>query len=169
MDWFFGDGLEPLDRVVRRAQLARLLRFYVDRAGRHRLSEQALTRLNAEIDQMVLKENAQPGMIDSPDVGYVFCPEHRSGQVERIYPERSDTALWLFGPMMLPEEISGAAGTIVMQNDLMSAEIDPTGSEYNPSDEILARDEVAQPEGEKPDAENARRLQPEGVRSAGAK
>jgi hypothetical protein len=34
MDWFFGDGLEPLDRVVRRAQLARLLRFYVDRAGR---------------------------------------------------------------------------------------------------------------------------------------
>lgn len=155
MDWFFGEGLEPLDRVVRRAQLARLLRFYVDRAGRHRLSAQALTRLNAEIDQMVLKDNYQPGTIDSPDVGYVFCPEHRSGQVERIYPERSDTALWLFGPMMLPDEISGAVGTIVMQNDLKSAEIDPTGSEYSSFDEILAPDEVAQPEGQKPDAEKA--------------
>lgn len=149
MDWFFGDGLEPLDRVVRRAQLARLLRFYVDRAGRHRLSAQALTRLSAEIDQLVLKDNYQPGTIDSPDVGYVFCPEHRSGQVERIYPERSDTALWLFGPMMLPDEISGAAGMIVTQNDLVSAEIDSIGSESSPSDEMLAPDELAQPEGEK--------------------
>ena len=32
MSWFFGDELAPLERVVRSAQLAKLLRFYVDRA-----------------------------------------------------------------------------------------------------------------------------------------
>jgi hypothetical protein len=149
MDWFFGNGLEPLDRVVRRAQLARLLRFYVDRAGRHRLSVQALTRLNAEIDQLVLKEIYLPGTVDSPDVGYVFCPEHRSGQVERIYPERSDTALWLFGPMMLPDEISGAAGTIVLPSDPMTSEIEPLGWEDVSSGEMPAVDDLASPESEK--------------------
>jgi len=149
MDWFFGEGLEPLDRVVRRAQLARLLRFYVDRAGRHRLSAQALTRLNAEIDQLVLKENYLPGTVDSPDVGYVFCPEHRSGQVERIYPERSDTALWLFGPMLLPDEINGAAGTIVLPSIPMTSEVDRLGSEDLPSGEMPAVDYPASPESEK--------------------
>lgn len=113
-EWFFGGGLEPLDRVVRRAQLAKLMRFYVDRASRHRLSPSASSRLRAEIDQMLLKENYQPGTVADPDVGYVFCPEHRSGQVERIYPERSDTPLWLFGPTMLPDEIGGAPGTAVL-------------------------------------------------------
>lgn len=149
MEWFFGDGLDPLDRVVRRAQLARLLRFYVDRAGRHRLSAQALMRLNGEIDQLLIKENYLPGTVDSPDVGYVFCPEHRSGQVERIYPERSDTALWLFGPMMLPDEISGAASTIVLPSDPTTSEIEPLGSEDLSSGEMQAADYLASPESDK--------------------
>jgi hypothetical protein len=149
MDWFFGEGLEPLDRVVRRAQLARLLHFYVDRAGRHRLSAQALTRLNAEIDQLVLKENYLPGTVDSPDVGYVFCPEHRSGQVERIYPERSDTALWLFGPMLLPDEINGAAGTIVLPSIPMTLEVERLGSEDLSSGEMPTVDYPGSPESEK--------------------
>jgi hypothetical protein len=143
MDWFFGDGLEPLDRVVRRAQLARLMRFYVERAGRHRLSMQSFTRLNAEIDQLVLKENYLPGTVDSPDVGYVFCPEHRSGQVERIYPERSEAALWLFGPMMLPDEISGAAGTIVLPSDPLTSEFEALRSEDTAGESTAADDMVA--------------------------
>ena len=122
MDWFFGADLEPLDRVVRRAQLAKLLRFYVDRAARHRLSPQATARLNGEIDQMVLKETYLPGTVADPDVGYVFCPEHRSGQVERIYAERTETALWLFGPTMLPDETSGAPGTLMLPADASASE-----------------------------------------------
>lgn len=149
MDWFFGDGLEPLDRVVRRAQLARLLRFYVDRAGRHRLSAHAFARLNAEIDQLVLKENYLPGTVDSPDVGYVFCPEHRSGQVERIYPERSDAALWLFGPMMLPDELSGAAGTTVRSSDLMPSGIVPQESADLSQPDFAAVEALAALEAEK--------------------
>ncbi|MER9403660.1 ATP-binding protein [Mesorhizobium caraganae] len=104
MDWFFDENLAPLDRVVRRAQLAKLLRFYVDRAARHRLSDRACARLLSEIDLLVLKEGYQPGEVVDPDIGYVFCPEHRTGQVERIYSERSETALWLFGPTLLPDE-----------------------------------------------------------------
>ena len=114
MDWFFGDSLAPLDRVVRRAQLAKLMRFYVDRAGRHRLSPRAYARLSGEIDQMVLKEGYLPGTVADPDVGYVFCPEHRTGQVERIYSERSETALWLFGPTMLPDETGNSAERIML-------------------------------------------------------
>ncbi|WP_245312440.1 ATP-binding protein [Rhizobium sp. R693] len=155
MDWFFGDGLEPLDRVVRRAQLARLLRFYVDRAGRHRLSAQALTRLNVEIDQLLLKENYLPGTVDSPDVGYVFCPEHRSGQVERIYSERSDTALWLFGPMMLPDEVSGAVGMNVLPSTSTTLEIEPLETEDVSLDEKPAVDDLASPDSERHNTANS--------------
>jgi hypothetical protein len=104
MDWFFSETLAPLDRVVRRAQLAKLLRFYVDRARRHRLSDRAYARLTNEIDQLVLKDGYQPGSVSDPDVGYIFCPEHRTGQAERVYPQAADTALWLFGPTLMPDE-----------------------------------------------------------------
>jgi DNA phosphorothioation-dependent restriction protein DptH len=114
MNWFFGDDLEPLDRVIRRAQLAKLMRFYVDRAERHRLAPQACARLNAEIDQMVLKEAYLPGTVVDPDIGYIFCPEHRSGHVERIYAEDSETGLWLFGPTLLPDETSGSTGIVML-------------------------------------------------------
>jgi DNA phosphorothioation-dependent restriction protein DptH len=114
MNWFFAETLAPLDRVVRRAQLARLMRFYVDRAGRHRLSPKAYARLSGEIDQMVTKSGYLPGIVADPDVGYVFCPEHRSGQAERIYPERSETALWLFGPTIMPDEVGHTAGRMML-------------------------------------------------------
>ncbi|MGJ5043081.1 ATP-binding protein [Bradyrhizobium sp. HKCCYLRH1062] len=106
VDWFFSETLAPLDRVVRRAQLAKLLRFYADRARRHRLSERAYARLTNEVDQLVLKDVYQPGSISDPDVGYIFCPEHRTGQTERIIAEGSNTGLWLFGPTLLPDENS---------------------------------------------------------------
>ena len=114
MDWFFGNSLAPLDRVVRRAQLAKMMRFYVDRADRHRLSPRAYVRLSGEIDQMVLKEGYLPGTVADPDVGYIFCPEHRTGQVERIYSERSETSLWLFGPTMLPDETGRSAWSMML-------------------------------------------------------
>ena len=114
MNWFFSDSLAPLDRVVRRAQLARLMRFYVDRAGRHRLSPRAYARLGGEIDQMVTKVGYMPGTVADPAVGYIFCPEHRSGQVERIYSERSETVLWLFGPTILPDEVSNPIGRMIL-------------------------------------------------------
>jgi hypothetical protein len=104
IEWFFGPKLAPLDRVTRRSQLARLLRFYADRAARHRLSDKAHARLLAEIDALVLKENYALHAVDYPDIGYVFCPEHRTGSVEPIYPQGGDHARFhLFGPALLPD------------------------------------------------------------------
>jgi DNA phosphorothioation-dependent restriction protein DptH len=114
MNWFFADSLEPLDRVIRRAQLAKLMRFYVDRAGRHRLTPQSYARLSAEIDQMLLKDAYQPGTVVDPDIGYIFCPEHRSGQVELVHSDSSETRLWLFGPTMLPDETGGSEAAVMM-------------------------------------------------------
>ncbi|MCJ2031319.1 ATP-binding protein [Methylobacterium sp. J-043] len=109
--WFFSEDLAPLERVVRRSQLAKLLRFYVERATRHRLTEHGHARLSSEIDQVLLKESYRPGEVDEPDVGYVFCPEHRTGSAEPLYVDGSDEArLWLFGPSMLPDEASPNGG-----------------------------------------------------------
>lgn len=104
IDWFFGPKLARLERVTRRSQLARLLRFYADRAFRHRLSEKAHARLLAEIDALVSKEGYEPGDVERPDIGYVFCPEHRLGTVEPIYASGGEHArLHLFGPALLPD------------------------------------------------------------------
>lgn len=109
--WFFGEGLAPLERAVRRSQLARLLRFYVERAARHHLNEPGHSRLSSEIDQLLLKESYRPGEVDEPDFGYVFCPEHRTGSTEPLFVEGTDAAqLWLFGPSMLPDEASLIGG-----------------------------------------------------------
>jgi hypothetical protein len=108
--YFFSDTLKPIERSVRRSQLARILWFYADRAARHRLAPQAHERLRREIDQLILKETYRPAEIDQPDIGYVFCPEHRSGRPEPLYVTGSEAArLWLFGPSLLPEERSALA------------------------------------------------------------
>ena len=74
MEWFFGERQEPLERAVRRSQLARLLRFYVERAARHQLSEAGRRRLLGEMDQLLLKEDYRPGALEQPDVGMSFAP-----------------------------------------------------------------------------------------------
>jgi DNA phosphorothioation-dependent restriction protein DptH len=103
--YFFGQALKPVERALRRSQLARILRFYADRASRHRLSAKAWVPLAREIDQVLLKEGYQPADLEYPDIGYVFCPEHRSGVPELLYATGAENArLWLFGPSLLPDE-----------------------------------------------------------------
>lgn len=103
-EWFFGDRHAPMERAIRRSQLARLLRFYVERAARHCLSEPGRRRLLAEIDQLLVKEAYRPGEVDHADIGYIFCPEHRTGFAEPLYDESAgNVRLWLFGPTLLPD------------------------------------------------------------------
>lgn len=103
--YFFADNLKPVER----SRLARILWFYADRAARHRLAPQAHDRLRREIDQLVLKEAYRPVEIDQPDIGYIFCPEHRAGRPEPLYVTDGEAArLWLFGPSLLPEERAAA-------------------------------------------------------------
>ncbi|WP_212742100.1 ATP-binding protein [Sphingomonas sp. 3F27F9] len=103
--YFFSKDLHPLERSLRRSQLARILRFYLERAARHRLQPAAKTRLLREIDQILLNADYLPTEIEQPDIGYVFCPEHRTGAPERIQAADAEEArLWLFGPSLLPDD-----------------------------------------------------------------
>ena len=89
-----------------------LCAFYADRALRHQLSERVWVRLVRELDQLLLKETYQPLEAEFSDIGYVFCPEHRSGGPERLYAKDGDEArLWLFGPSLLPEERAAATAS----------------------------------------------------------
>ena len=105
ISWFFGGDLKPIERAIRRSQLARILHFYAARASRHRLAAKAYERLKDEIDQLLLKEEYAPEEVEKPDIGYIFCPEQRSYRPEPLYAsDGEDGLLWLFGPGLLPEE-----------------------------------------------------------------
>jgi hypothetical protein len=127
--YFFDDALKPAQRALRRSQLARILRFYADRAARHRLSATACGRLMREIDQLLLKERYQSANLEYPDIGYVFCPEHRSGRPELLYAKGSEDArLWLFGPSLLPDERAAAAESDLAPSVMSVVEAPPESS-----------------------------------------
>jgi hypothetical protein len=110
MGWFFGERSTTLQRSVRSSQLARLLRFYADRAARHHLTSKVHGRLCGEIDALVWRGDYRPGDVSDADIGYVFCPELRNGAVEPLYaPGGEDAKFRLFGPALLPDERAAAS------------------------------------------------------------
>ena len=105
-EWYGnGDGCASF-RSVRRAKLARVLRFYADKARRHAdddksvgLSKNAYEELVAEIDRMIEKGADYPFVsIEAPDRGWVFCPEYAGVNSRDITPSGWSTRIFLFGP-----------------------------------------------------------------------
>lgn len=107
---FFG-ARSTVTRALRRSALARLLYFYVDKAYRHYLSADAHERLRREIDKFLTQgEDYTPGVPERPDFGYVFCPELRTVEFERLYLAGYEGAnLFLLGISGLPEGGAPAA------------------------------------------------------------
>jgi len=105
-DWYAGDDVCPSFRAVRRAKLARVLRFYADKAKRHAtdddsdgLTESASQHLSTEIDRLVEKGGGYSfAAMDKADRGWVFCPEYAGGRPLEISPAGWDTRIFLFGP-----------------------------------------------------------------------
>lgn len=104
-EWYGCDGVCPSFRALRRAKLARVLRFYADKARRHAdndgtgLSAEAYAALTAEIDRLIGKGGDYSfASIENPDRGWVFCPEYAGGQSLEITPVGWDTKIFLFGP-----------------------------------------------------------------------
>ncbi len=102
----FGDDISTLERTLRRAALAKTLRFYAAKAQRHGLSEDAFERISREIERM-LREPASvtmPSMTLATDArqGFVFCPEYAGKKPDEL-AHIGDAKLWLFGPYILPE------------------------------------------------------------------
>ena len=91
-------------RAVRRAKLARVLRFYADKAHRHFLTDQRHQDLVVEINRMIEKgPDYAFATISGNDRGWVFCPEYSGHHPLRISPDHWNTQIFLFGPGLLPD------------------------------------------------------------------
>jgi hypothetical protein len=103
-DWYSNEGVSSSLRAVRRAKLARVLRFYADKAHRHYLAKDQYENTVAEIDRMIEKGGDYSfATADKPDRGWVFCPEYAGANPLDISPVGVETRVFLFGPGLLPD------------------------------------------------------------------
>jgi len=121
-------------RAIRRAKLARVLRFYADKAHRHGLPTARHAELSAEVDRMI-EQGGDYALhpVEEGNRGWVFCPEYVGHEPLEISPKGWHTRIFLFGPARLPHaalaEVGEQAGT--KRADKRSAggvqsQIDPT-------------------------------------------
>ena len=102
-DWYSHEVCSSF-RAVRRAKLARVLRFYADKARRHHLPVARHTDLVAEIDRMIEKgDDYRLGTDEGGNRGWVFCPEYAGRRPLKISPDAWNTQVFLFGPGHLPD------------------------------------------------------------------
>ncbi|RLC12986.1 MAG: ATP-binding protein [Deltaproteobacteria bacterium] len=103
-NWYSHEDVCSPFRAIRRAKLARVLRFYADKAHRHYLPPERYKEISSEIDRMVEKGGtcAFAG-IPRSDRGWVFCPEYMGAHPLEISPAEWDTRIFLFGPALLPD------------------------------------------------------------------
>jgi DNA polymerase III delta prime subunit len=103
-EWYEHEGGDSSFRSVRRAKLARVLRFYADKAHRHYLPKAQYEVVIGEIDRMIEKgADYSFAAVSQPDRGWVFCPEYAAAGPLEISPAGSDTQIFLFGPGALPD------------------------------------------------------------------
>lgn len=89
---------------MRRAKLARVLRFYADKANRHYLAKDRYENIVAEIDRMIEKGGEYSfAAVDKADRGWVFCPEFAGTTPLEISPAGWETRIFLFGPGLMPD------------------------------------------------------------------
>lgn len=103
-DWYCGEDVCAPFRAVRRAKLARVLRFYADKAHRHCLPREQHETIISEIDRMIEKgsDYSFPSL-DRADRGWVFCPDYGGDKPLEIAPSDWDARIFLFGPDLLPD------------------------------------------------------------------
>jgi DNA phosphorothioation-dependent restriction protein DptH len=103
-EWYCHEDVCSSFRAIRRAKLARVLRFYADKAHRHYLPKEQYEVIASEIDRMIEKggDYSFAGM-QKGDRGWVFCPEYAGASPLEISPTGWDTRIFLFGPGLLPD------------------------------------------------------------------
>lgn len=110
----FGQATAPLEKMVQRARLARVLRFYARKGRRHALANDAFERIEKELAKLAREGTSyELPSIDQQErarVGLVFCPEY-AGQI----PAAIADDIWLFGPARLPESRKAALRDAVCQ------------------------------------------------------
>ena len=103
-DWYSDESVCSSFRVARKAKLARILRFYADKARRHSLLEDQHHIITCEIDRMVEKgDDYSIVAIEAGDRGWILCPEFAGLKPLEISPSEWVTKIFLFGPVLLPD------------------------------------------------------------------
>ena len=103
-EWYDSNDVPSAFRAIRRAKLARVLRFYADKAHRHYLPDELYATFVAEIDRMIEKGGDYSfSTIDNGNRGWVFCPEYAGANPLEITPGGWETRIFLFGPGPLPD------------------------------------------------------------------
>ncbi len=98
--WYGNEVCAPF-RAIRRAKLARVLRFYADKAKRHFLPTERHEELVAEIRKMVVEGDRYVfAPVEGQDRGWIFCPEYAAGFPLKISDEAN---VFLVGPNMMPD------------------------------------------------------------------
>ena len=103
-EWYGHESVYSAFRAVRRARLARVLRFYADKAHRHGLPAERYQEIVAELDRMV-ERGGDYAIQPAPDGdrGWVFCPEYAGPEPLEISPAGWGARIFLFGPGRLPD------------------------------------------------------------------
>jgi DNA polymerase III delta prime subunit len=102
--WYSHEDVSSSFRAIRRAKLARVLRFYADKAYRHSLSLERYTEISSEIDRMLEKGGSYAfAELPKSDRGWVFCPEYLGTRPLEIFSSRENTQIFLFGPEVMPD------------------------------------------------------------------
>jgi DNA phosphorothioation-dependent restriction protein DptH len=102
--WYLDEALPSTVRAIRRAKLARILRFYADKAHRHYLNDPDYRDLTSEIDRMISAGGSYVfGQMTRGDRGFIFCPEYGGTEALEISPGDWETRVFLFGPNLLPD------------------------------------------------------------------
>ena len=107
-DWYGAEECSAF-RAVRRARLARILRFYVDKAHRHCLRQEKHGEIRAEINRMVGKGSGYRFSASvHGDRGFVFCPEQRGSAavpVSSMATRPEGLQIFAFGPEAVRPEL----------------------------------------------------------------
>ncbi len=102
--WYSHEDPASSFMAIRRAKLARVMRFYADKAHRHYLPKDQYDNFISEIDRMIAKGSDYIfPEISNPDRGWIFCPEYAGTRPLRISPMEWPTSIFLFGSNMLPD------------------------------------------------------------------
>jgi DNA phosphorothioation-dependent restriction protein DptH len=157
-EWYSSEDICPSFRAVRRAKLARVLRFYADKADRHYLAKDRYENIVAEIDRMIEKGGEYSfAAAEIVDRGWVFCPEYAGVAPLEVSPPGWETRIFLFGPGLLPDsdfrgERPIAPATVGRNDETTSAKPDsgeperPIGTPGGPRESSAAQPTSSQVE-----------------------
>ena len=143
-EWYDNEDAKPALNAIRRAKLARVLRFYADRARRHHLSAEQHKTIHFEIDRMINKGRKYAfGEAQSENRGWIFCPEFASSNPLKISSTNSETGIYLFGPDSLSDSISHSESTFNPESVEQEPVRTTLASESVSVDEKPMKDEAA--------------------------